>query len=552
MLNLLKEFCIKNKWILLLSSAVTMLYFQSFSGEFVWDDRTYFLDNDILPNLKPWNFNEIFLAPTNYFRERLPLRDMLYVIEYRFFGLSTAGYHVVSILLYLLIGVIIFRLMERLYENRLKDKSAAPPLLGDIKKSALFVTAFFFLHPTHVEAVAYISSQKELLYSFFSLLSVYVLSDIAGNDKNNRAISCSVFFFYLAVLSKLTAVATGALLLFLWLVIVGKERKGKAIKAVILVLLNIPVFFWTLYCMGKGKLTQSVEEMLSLWERTIRAVKIFGAQVIGAILPFPLSFGYPFDASVQFDMNFWIGLAFFLLSLFFIAVRMKSLQTIGYVIFFLYLFPVLQLFVALGNAFIYDRYLFLPVLGIGIIVERIVSKVIDRWRWSIVPVFVTVLLMLFAMVFLTYSYIPSFRNDVASTQNTYEKFPDWPTSSFNYAYSLIEAGKYKEALDLLARERTLDSPRWVRDYFLGWIALERGEMETARGLLEPSSYACMMGWYFPFPNIPLARVLIHQKEYKRAEFFLGKVLTAPNYHNQPVEGYRAKKMLEEIKKMTYP
>ncbi len=73
-------------YLFLFSGLSVMLYLQSLWGGFVWDDRTYFIDNDILPSLKPWDFRQIFLEPSNYWGELLPVRDFLYVIEYNLFG----------------------------------------------------------------------------------------------------------------------------------------------------------------------------------------------------------------------------------------------------------------------------------------------------------------------------------------------------------------------------------------------------------------------------------------------------------------------------------
>ena len=51
-----------------------LIYYPSFKGEFLLDDKTYFIQNDILTNLTALDFKEIFLIPSNYWGELLPMR----------------------------------------------------------------------------------------------------------------------------------------------------------------------------------------------------------------------------------------------------------------------------------------------------------------------------------------------------------------------------------------------------------------------------------------------------------------------------------------------
>jgi hypothetical protein len=156
----------------------------------------------------------------------------------------------------------------------------------------------------------------------------------------------------------------------------------------------------------------------------------------------------------------------------------------------------------LNNESIYDRYLLIPVLGVAILLDRILNFLTlarDRYLKAYLMV---VLGVITVFTLLTGSYIPSFNNDIAVTKNTYEKFPEWDGSSFNYVYSLIEGHRFDEAYAITMKEKTFASPLWVRSYFVGWIFLERGMVDEAISELKTSAYHAMSGGYFPFPAIP--------------------------------------------------
>ena len=72
--------------LLLLLGLVVAVYISGLGGDFVIDDRTYFIDNDLLPALRPWSFAGIFLRASNYWAELLPVRDFFYVLQYQLFS----------------------------------------------------------------------------------------------------------------------------------------------------------------------------------------------------------------------------------------------------------------------------------------------------------------------------------------------------------------------------------------------------------------------------------------------------------------------------------
>jgi hypothetical protein len=538
-----------NGWLTALFITALALYFKGLNGHFVWDDRTYFLDNDILPRLKPWDLKEIILHPSNYWYEHLPVRDFLFVVQYSLFGERTTGYHLVSFLLYLCAGLAIHRFLQCLYDDQTLPSQSTVGGSGDNTVRALFVTAFFILHPTHVESVAYISGQKDLLFAIFSFSSLALFCKAVkdGTTGRGRKFLGAIGLYYLSFLSKNTAVATAVVFPVFWFLFLRKKNDSVVTAGLLCILINIPAILWlqhSLQVMSPYIHGANAPQWIPFMNRLIRADKILGAHVTLAVKPFPLNFGYPFDDSLQLNADFWVGLSLLTLFVVLIALRSNKIMTFGLFLIITYLLPSLQLFVSIDNAVIYDRYLFIPIVGFGILLERIFSAITPPGNRPGRMTLAAAALILGLLSAGTYAYVPKFHSDVDSTRSAYALFPNWPTSSFNYVSSLIEAGRPDDAMKIALTEKTFSTPLWVRDYFLGWIYLEQGEISAALNTLERSSRVCFYGGYFPYPDIALARALMATGDHERARLAVQRVIQSSLYN--PVVYYQAKELLKKI------
>ena len=83
-------------------------------------------------------------------------------------------------------------------------------------------------------------------------------------------------------------------------------------------------------------------------------------------------------------------------------------------------------------------------------------------------------------------------------------------------------------------------PTWVQPYFLGWIALERGQTDMAIRLLKKSAWLCALGGYYSFPSIPLARALLEKGNKEQAREVV-KVLLNSDIKN-PLGYFQAKQL----------
>ena len=544
MKKLLNEY----KYFLVPCVAVLAIYARGLTGGFALDDRTFFLDNDILPSLHPWDIKTVFLSVSNYWGEHAPIRDYLYVLEYSLFGTSTPGYHVFSLLLYLATGAVLFLFLSDLYEGNDRRESS-----GEQGKenslAVLSVITFFLVNPLHVESVANITGQKDLLYALFSFsaLALFYRSMRSRTFHRRRTIALFLLFYYCSFLAKDSAVSTALFIPFVWLLFFRQKKDSLVRAGLFWLLVNIPPLLWLLHSIRlrslySGGVAVNAFSLAILPERIVRGVTLLGAHTLLVIKPYPLNFGYPFDDTRGgFELAVGSAILFLCCTLIAYLWNRNKIAVLGAGLFLIYFLPYLQLFST--AAFVYDRYLYAALLGAAILCERlltIISGGMQRTRRSVIAGFSGMMLL---MASIAYSYVPLYDSDVAMTRNAYALFPDWPTSAFDHVYSLIEAGQHEAALKIVREERSLASPDWVGDYFRGWIAVERGRPGEALPVLRRARLSCLTGGFYPYPDIPLGRALLQVGGCAEARSVLIEASRVSNY--QPLESYRAKKLLEQ-------
>lgn len=216
----------------LIISAVFLVYFNSLSGQFVWDDRLLIIDNKFIKDLR--YVIKIFSADLfagveeaiNFYR---PVQTLSYIVDYFFWKLNTLGYHLTNIFLHSIAAVLVYCLIILFFENR---------------KVALFTTLLYAVHPIHVEAVAYISGRADSLCAIFILASLITFIKFDAL----RHYLFSLVFFILALLSKEHALIFPVLLVVSQMVYEPKKKNFiyKIIPFLIIVFVYIFLRYATL------------------------------------------------------------------------------------------------------------------------------------------------------------------------------------------------------------------------------------------------------------------------------------------------------------------
>lgn len=177
--------------VILLSVAVYAISLRGKMGH--WDDKIYVTGNPLI--LAPSWKNTSYLLTHVYFSHWYPLTMLSYVADYALWGLDPLGYHLTSLVLHVISGVLVFLVMRRIAgENAL----------------ALITAALFVVAPTAVESVAWISERKNVLCMAFWLAGYLFYLRSRSMRESPGAYWLAVMMNVLACMSKAQGITLAA------------------------------------------------------------------------------------------------------------------------------------------------------------------------------------------------------------------------------------------------------------------------------------------------------------------------------------------------------
>lgn len=193
---------------------VFVIYGNSLKNKYSLDDHIV-NSNNKLTQLGIKGIPEIFknysFSEKNFNYAYRPIVIVSFAIEYQFFGTSPQISHLISILLYALFCILLFRFLQMLF----------PDISIWIK---LFTIILFIVHPIHTELVDNIKSRDELLVAVFGIsLMIQFLKYIV--DKKAYRVIIIALFLCLGYYSKQSIVMYAAAIPFLYFLKGNKEKK---------------------------------------------------------------------------------------------------------------------------------------------------------------------------------------------------------------------------------------------------------------------------------------------------------------------------------------
>lgn len=188
--------------VLLIILVCGLAYANALGGDFVFDDTDQIVENK---DIRSWeNLERAFTTHVWAFRERpeamrvpipppyyRPLFTVLFTVEYHLFGLQPQGWHLVSLLLHILCSIGVYYVLL---------------LLAKRQAVAVLAALFFAVYSIHVESVSWISGVTDPLFSVFFLASFYFYLRYRSEKKRALRIA-SLILFGLSTLSKETALS---------------------------------------------------------------------------------------------------------------------------------------------------------------------------------------------------------------------------------------------------------------------------------------------------------------------------------------------------------
>jgi len=413
----------------------------------------------------------------NYYR---PLFLLWLRINDAVFGNQAWGWHLTTILSHVLTTLLVYLLAWR---------------LGIGSDGALLAALIFGLHPAHIEAVAWISGVTEPLLGIFLIASF--LSYVQSRVEGARALkwkAISLVLFALAMLEKETAlILPGLLLVYEWIFGVEWGRPlevrriltwcggalGKIWPYFFLVALYVPARIYALKGFNHPVTPLSTGLLLFTWP------SLMGFWVRHLIWPAGLSTFYDFPAVVHPTLRNFILPAIFDVCVglaLFACVRSSRPAAFFAVWLVLPLIPLLNLRVFVANDFAHDRYLYLPSVGLAVLMAMLLKKACWRSpRWLGIPASLLAagLCLTAALSYGTITESSYFRDNLTFYAYNLTKAPHNPDAEANYATVLAEGGQYGPALEKFLDVVNRHPNHWAATYDLAFTYYKMGNMPEA-------------------------------------------------------------------------
>lgn len=180
----IKDFVYNNSIVLVVLLITFLLFFQIKDFQFLrWDDDQQIINN---PQVKDFSLSSLFY---NFQYERYTsLTLFFYSLLFKLFGLNPSAFHLFNLFIHLLNIVLFYYVFKDFFKH----------------KSTLFLTLIIFgIHPMRIESVAWVSELKDLLFTFFALLSFYFYKKYLLHRYKWHYFIVVSFFAFLSSISKI-------------------------------------------------------------------------------------------------------------------------------------------------------------------------------------------------------------------------------------------------------------------------------------------------------------------------------------------------------------
>ncbi len=439
-----------------LALATLAVYWPVRHHDFVnYDDADYVSANSHVQSGLSWA-NVAWAFTTGHASNWHPLTWLSHMLDYQLFGNSPGRFHLVNLAFHIANTLLVFLVLRR--------------LTGAMWRSAL-VAALFALHPVHVESVAWISERKDVLSALFLLLTIWAYAEYAkrrgvgrqeagegrpkaeirrpkegrnpkaegrrASVKANEAADhasrithhaspfdspllyyvLALGLFALGLMSKPMLVTMPFVLLLLDYWPLQRLRLSTLNSQLSTVLEKLPFLalslgscIVTFVVQRKGG---AVSTSLTLWERLANALVCYVRYLGKMLWPENLSVLYPHPGHwPMWRVAACAALLLLLTAAVVLGARRRPFLAMGWFWFLGTLVPVIGL-VQVGIQSMADRYSYVPLIGLFILVAWGVSEAIPPRSWRAPVLAVGAGLVLSACAILTFRQVQYWRDSEA-------------------------------------------------------------------------------------------------------------------------------------------
>jgi hypothetical protein len=373
-----------------------------------------------------------------------PLTWLSLMLDYQLYVLSAGGYHLTNIILHIMSSLLLFWLFNR--------------ITREVWKSA-FIAAFFALHPLHVESVAWVAERKDVLSAFLGMLTLCLYVYYTEKPVTRRYLPV-LLCFACALMSKPMVVTLPVIMILLdyWqldrlqLCVQKSSESGSAGI--------IPL--WQLWEKIPFFILSAVFSIITFYAHNVPSEKHFpftlGTRIANAIISFAtylektfwpqdLAVFYPFPVQIP---AWQVIIASFLIIIISIAaialIKRLPYLFLGWLWYAVTLLPVSGI-IPVGEFAMADRYTYLPLIGIGIMLAWGIPFLLPRKDTRIKILFPAGIAILAILAVLTWRQCGYWKNGFELFNHALQVTKNNYLAYNNRGNANAELGQYQQAIE---------------------------------------------------------------------------------------------------------
>lgn len=395
-------------------------------------------------------------------------------------------------------------------------------MTGSMWRSA-FVAALFAVHPLHVESVAWVSERKDVLSTFFGILTIMAYAWWLRKPSPARYVS-AVVVYILGLLSKPMLVSMPVLLFLLDLWPLSRSDFNSPDKGRLRQLLMEKLPFIALAA-GSCVVTYIAQlkggavgrfEYYPLDVRLSNAVVSYVAYIVKAVYPVKLAVFYPHPETtipiwqIVVSVVLLVGISLAAIR----SARRRPYFFVGWFWYVISLLPVIGI-VQVGLQGMADRYTYVPLIGVFILVAWGLPELFGillrqgAGGW----LFGSAILLICVMAVMAHRQVHYWRDDFSLFGHAVRVTKRNALAHTHLGLACEKVGRYDEALRhyyTAVRANPEYSPAHT---CLGDILLRRGKVEEA---FEHFKRAVLLSPGIPETHYNLGLVLLRKRDWQTA------------------------------------
>jgi tetratricopeptide (TPR) repeat protein len=426
-------------WISLgLVVAVAIAYWPVRNFGFVrFDDPTYVTENPHIVSGISWSAVQ-WAFTSGYGANWHPVTWLSHMMDVQLFAFDAGAHHLTNVLLHAATTLLLFAVLLR--------------MTGAMWRSAI-VAGLFGLHPIHVESVAWVAERKDVLSAFFWTLTLLTYAAYVRRPRVSRY-AWVLASFALGLMAKPMVVTLPFVLLLLDVWPLSRLDLGGKwwTSARPLVWEKLPLFALSIassvitYVVQQQGGTVASSVRLPLIERLGNALIAYVAYIGKMFWPIHLAAYYPYPRALPIVWVLVSGLLLIAASVgAILAARRRPYVLVGWLWYLGTLVPAIGI-VQVGTQAMADRYTYIPLIGVFIVLAWGVPDAISRWPQLRIPAIAVAAGVLVACVAATRVQVRSWESSLTLWRHALDVTSDNYAAHTYYGNALAARGDVDRAI----------------------------------------------------------------------------------------------------------